>query len=96
MDAEYFYEEFWKIIFEHIAKLQSTNGKILQKILHTIMNKKEFKDYLDPYKKELSLANNTKINNSQVTFYNILVDDQKKLESYLTENPDLFKDFKCS
>lgn len=85
----------WKIIVQHLARLQSSGIILNPAILSTISNKDDYNKYYEQCKAELSLAKDTKLTNCWVTFFNILMDSRKKLKNY-SGNLDLIEDFKKS
>lgn len=86
----------WKMVIEHLAKLQTLNifqhPDFSSNILKMIVNAG---DYFKECQEELFKAKNTKFPNSWVTFYNLVVDDRKKLKNY-AGNEKLIEDFKKS
>lgn len=82
----------WKIILEHLAKLKALNLPLHPGVLKTLENNEEFNYYFNKCTQELLMAKSTKLHNSWVTFYNILVDSEKSLKNY-AGNQDLVNDF---
>lgn len=81
-----------EIVLKHLAKLQAVNHPINPVILDAISNKIDCKDYFKKCTEELCRAKNTKIHNSWVTFFNLLVDNKKSLKNY-AGNQELVKEF---
>lgn len=82
----------WKMILRHFAKLQALYVSLSQSILDVISKSKEFREYFEECLNELALAKKTKIHDSWITFFNLLVDSKKKLKNYAS-NQDLVEDF---
>lgn len=81
-----------KIILEHLAKLAALKAPVHPSILRDISEREKYSKYYKQCQDELLKAKNTKLNNSGITFYNLLVDNKKKLKNYVA-NKDLIKDF---
>lgn len=86
---------FQKMILEYISKLFSLNLEVNFEILNTISNNLIFQKYLQNCSNELLLAKNQKLKNSWITFFDLLMDSNRKLKNY-AGNEDLVKDFKNS
>lgn len=81
----------WKITLEHIVKLQSLDVPVHSNVLDAISSQDNFNDYYKQCHEELMRAKSTKLKNSWLTFYNLLVGDRKKLKNYAGNN-DLIKE----
>lgn len=82
----------WKLILEHLAKLVVLNISVHPVLLNTISGKVPLNDYFEMCKKELMEAKSTKLTNTRVTFFSLLVDSRKKLKNY-AGNEDLINNF---
>lgn len=85
--------ESCKIILQHIAKLQALNVTINQKLIDTISNKDDHKNYFEQCAKELLKAKNIKFSKCWVTFFNIFKDGERKILKY-AGNKILVKHFR--
>lgn len=85
----------WKVVLEHLAKLQVLDLNVHPSLYDTISNKDEYSEYFIKCTEELSLAKNKKLKNSWITLFDLLVDDRKKLKNY-AGNKDLIKHFQSS
>lgn len=83
-----------KIIIEHIAKLKSLNFEVDISLKNIILNTSEITDYFTACTLELEKAKSTKLNESCVMFFDLLVDDELMLTKY-AGNQHLIKDFKA-
>lgn len=90
--TSYTYHWIWKMFIEHISKLVACDLLVNAKILETISNTEDYDKYLEQCAEELSLAKNSKLKNSWVTYFDILVGSKKKLKN-LAGNKDLIEDF---
>lgn len=63
--------------------------------LKKILQAKRYSNYYKQCQIELIQAKNTKLENSWISFYNLLVDDRKKLKNY-AGNKHLIADFRRS
>lgn len=88
-------ENDWKICLKHVAKLQALDISINPSILKTISNGAEYRVYFDKCLVELTVARNTKLKNCWVSFFNLLVDNKRKLKNY-AGNVGLIKEFEKS
>lgn len=84
-----------KLILKHIAKLEVLNIPVNPALLKIISKDDKFNDYYKKCEDELIQAKNTKLQNSSITYYNLLVDGKKKLKEYVS-NQDLIEDFEKS
>lgn len=75
-------EYLWKAILEHIAKVDSLGSPVHSSILSAIAENAEYNVYYKQCQEELQQIKNTKPPSCWITFYNILVDDGKKLKNY--------------
>lgn len=85
----------WKLILKHLAKLQMLNIPLHPAILKTISESLEYSNFFQKCSNELITAKSTKLQNTWVSFFNLLVDSRKKLKNY-AGNRDLIKDFNKS
>lgn len=83
------------IFLKHLAKLQALGIPAHPSLLKTISEKVEYRDYFKSCQEELLEAKSVKLENSWVTFYNLLVDSRRKLKNY-AGNGDLINDFNKS
>lgn len=88
-------EYLWKMILEHLAKLEILEIPVNSVYLNIISGKKEFNNYYKLCQAELLTAKNTKLINSWLTYLNLLVDSRKNLKNY-ARNKDFIKVFKKS
>lgn len=84
-----------EVVLEHLAKLQILDMHIEPVILNNILKVSSYQDYFGKCKKELLEAKRTKLKDSWVSFFNLLVDNQRRLKNY-AGNQDLVGDFKNS
>lgn len=84
-----------KTILEHLAKLKALDLPISSGLSDTILKTPNFNKYFTLCLEELSMAKSTKLHNSWVSFFNLLVDNTRKLKNY-AGNRDLVEDFKNS
>lgn len=87
--------KIWKNILEHIAKMNVLNLKVCPSFYKIITGDEEFENYFQMCEKELLAAKSCKLENSWITFFNLLVDDKKKLKNY-AGNVGLVENFKNS
>lgn len=85
----------WKILLEHIAKLQVLGLKVNSGFYDTICQWDKYSEYFESCVRELELAKSSKFDNSWVSFFNLLVDGRRKLKNY-AGNEDLVRDFEDS
>lgn len=90
-----FDQNSWMIILKHFAKLQALNLPVHNNIFDSISSKNVFSNYFTLCVDELSLAKVTKLKNFRVTYFNLLVDNEKKLKNYARDQ-DLMIDFHSS
>lgn len=81
-----------QLILEHIAKLSVLNLPVNPVLFDLISAKCENNDYYEQCKEELLRAKGRKIKNSWISFFNLLVDDRKKMKNY-SGNQDLIDTF---
>lgn len=86
---------FRKMLLEHLAKLQALNISVHPDILNAIEKDDNYNDIYNQCLAELLRANNLKLRNSRVSFYNLLVDGKKKVKNY-AGNKDLINHWKKS
>lgn len=86
------FKKYFPKTIEHIAILERLNLKVDAAIAKEISRKKNLEDYFEKCKEELEVLKNTKLNESWVTFFNLLVDNKTKLIKY-SENQVLINDF---
>lgn len=86
-------ESSWKIILKHIAKLQALSFSIHSCLIEVISGNNDYKNYFNKCTHELIEDKNTKLLNSWVTFFNLLVDSKFKLRNY-SGNEALVSDFR--
>lgn len=78
------FEDHQMIIIEYLAKMETLNLSIHQSLLNTISQKNELNKHFTECREELLMARNARIHDDySVTFYNALVDDEKKLFDYV-------------
>lgn len=76
-----------EIVLQHLAKLQTLDLHVHPDILETISIRDRCRIYFKWCKKELSEAKNTTLPNCRfLTFFNLLVDNRKKLQNYGRNN----------
>lgn len=80
------------IFLEHLAKIKALNTRLCSDILEPISESRKKISYFEQCTRELLRAKNTKLHNSWVTYYNLLVDNKKKIKNY-AGNEDLLADF---
>lgn len=85
-------EYAWKTLLQHVAKLKMLDIPVHKSLLHSIMNKRNYKIYFNKYSRELLDAKNIKIHNCSVTCFNLLTEDEMKLINYVG-NEDFIKEF---
>lgn len=84
-----------RTILQHIAKLKVLDLLVHEKILQTIFESNVFSSYFGKCIKELTIAKNTKLQDSWISFLDLLIDDKSKLIKY-AGNESLVGDFvKC-
>lgn len=86
---------FWKIVLEHVAKVQALGFPVQPVLMNKILSVAGYKNYFKKCEKELEMAKSTKLRNSWVSFFNLLVDSKRKLKNY-AGNRDLIESFKSS
>lgn len=74
--------KLWTLLLQHIAKLQALGLPVNQKVLETIFNREDYKDYFEGCKKELEVVKSTKPEDYWITYFNLLVDGKRKLKNY--------------
>lgn len=85
--------EIWKIILEHFAILKAVNLPVSTRLLNDILSEETYKNYFANCTDELMFGKRTKLKNSWVNFFNLLVDGKKNLKNY-GGNEDLVADCK--
>lgn len=85
--------ELLKIVLEHIAKLRALDLPVSSEVLK--YTSRDHRTYFKKCTKELTLAKSTKIENSWITFFDVLVDGRRKLKNY-AGNKDLVESFESS
>lgn len=80
------------VLLEHIAILQELEKELNPRLLGTISNKNVFKNYFEQCKRELKMARVKKLPNCWVTFWNLLIDGDRKLAMY-AGNQNIIQDF---
>lgn len=85
----------WKMILKHVAICKVLDIPLHESVLDTILKHDKYNNYFEQCLKELSVAKNTKIRNCWITFFNILIDNERKLKNY-GGNKELVKEFKFS
>lgn len=80
------------MVIEHLAKLESINRLVNLNLLNKISLEIACTNYYNQCKEELFQAKNTKLRNSWITFFNLLMDNKTKLKNY-AGNKDLIEDF---
>lgn len=86
---------FYKIILKHISKLKALDYQVDQSLINIISHTDDYNNYYQTCFQELEQAKSTKLHNSWITFFNLLVDDKSKFVKY-AGNKDLVKDSKNS
>lgn len=87
-------KKLYQIYFQYVAKLLELSVSV-QSHYHIIENRPNYGDYFKRCTNELSEAKGTKIYNSWVTYFNLLVDSKRKLKNY-AGNKELIKNFKMN
>lgn len=77
-----------RVIMKHLAKLQALGIPVSSDILESTKNE----EYFQSCQEELRAAKRTKLHNSWVSYFNLLVDSKLKLKNY-AGNQVLVKDF---
>lgn len=85
-------DHYWKIIIEHISKLQALNLPVNSSLKDTILSRNNFKNHFARCTQELLKAKETKLGKSWVTCLNLLTDNMNKLVKY-AGNENLVKHF---
>lgn len=85
-------EFLWTMVLEHVAKLQVLNIPVHSNLIDNISKNAQYTNYFKHCTFELEKAKNQKMENSWVTFLNLLVDGEKKLEKY-AGNIDLVRHY---
>lgn len=85
-------KSLWVILLEHFAKLQALDISIHENIIDSILKKSYYNAYFKKCKEELCLAKKTKICDSWLTFFDILLASSKKLKNY-AGNEELVDNF---
>lgn len=90
-------EYFWKLLLQHIAKLLTIDVTVNSNLLNIIATQGKYNDYYKQCEMELLQAKNTRLENSWISFYNLLMDNRRKLKNYAS-NEDLiyFNKNKCN
>lgn len=91
-DRKSYPDYLWKIILQHMAKVESLNIAVRPGLLKNFLSQPRFSIYYKQCQEELLLAKTKKIPDCWISFYNILVDSKKKLKNY-AGNGDLIEDF---
>lgn len=73
---------FWKMLWEHLAKLEALEVPVNQAIVKAIKYRGESNGLYKLCQEELLMAKNTKLKFSRVSFFNLLADRDKKLKNY--------------
>lgn len=81
------------VIVQHIALLKALDLPLDQSLLNSISSDKDYNYYFLQCDQELQNAKSTKIQNSWVSFFHLLVQGESKLLKY-AGNKDLIKSFK--
>lgn len=87
--------ECFKIIMEHMAKMSVLNLSIKPSLLKTIAKQKSLNNYFARCKKELLEAKNTRIHDYSVTYFDLYVNDKRRMMNY-AGNKDLVERFEKS
>lgn len=82
----------WRVALAHFVKLQVMKVSLPSIIVRLITKQTIFSEYLEICNRELAVAKNRRINNSWVSFLNVLVDGETKLSCYAC-NEDLLREF---
>lgn len=69
-------------ILKHFAKLQILNIPVHPSLVNKLLSKRKYSEFYEQCKEELSRAKSTKLMNSWITLYDILVGSRKKLKNY--------------
>lgn len=80
------------MVLAHLAKLETLEIFVSPALLSAIEQKEDYRNFYKRCKDELLLAKSTKFENSWITFYNLLMDNRKKLKNY-AGNLDIIRDF---
>lgn len=95
MESNFAIQDIWQVSLEHVAELQALDLYVNPNIFDTILRDEDLQDYFNKCKAELLLAKNTKIKHCWITYFNLLVDNQKKLKNY-AGNQDLIENYKIT
>lgn len=90
------HEDYRHVVMEHLAKMEMLNQSIHPSLLHTIYERNDLSAYFGWCKNELLLAKNTRIPNTSITCFDILVSDKAKLANYATKNNMIENFFKIN
>lgn len=82
----------WKIVLQHVAKTQAAGVTVNPELMQLISDRREFEDYFQKCNEELMLAKSTRVKNSWVNFFDLLVGCRKKMKNY-AGNRDSMRDF---
>lgn len=88
-------EFVWRIMLEHIAKLQVLDLPVNSSLLRAIPRFREYTAYHEECTKELLKARDARFRNSWITFFNLLVDGERKLKNY-AGNDELVESFEMT
>lgn len=83
------------MVLEHLAKLKIRGFSISSDLLKTVSSHKDHKEYFRRCTEELAVAESTKLCNTWVSYFNLLIDNEVKLANY-AGNSELVKDFQNS
>lgn len=72
----------WICFLKHLALIKSLNVPVHPDLFDVILSGNQQKSYFKQCEEELLQAKNTKLKNSWITFYNLLVDSSKKIRNY--------------
>lgn len=85
-------ENKWKICLEHMAKLMALSLPIHVECYNYIKKKEHLRKYFTQCITELKRAVNTRIPNTKLKYFNLLVDNRRKLKNY-AGNEDVISAF---
>lgn len=82
-----------KVVLKYFAKVQSLGQFVVQSVLDSISRRRDLYTHFKVCIDELNLAKTTKIQNTWVTYFDLLTNNWRKLKNY-AGNKDLKKGFK--
>lgn len=74
--------DLWQYVLKHFAKLLSLDISLHQSIVSAILKQGRYINFLKQCQEELLLAKSSKLPNSWLSFYDLLVVEKKKLKNY--------------